>query len=148
MIRWTDLDAEPLTGNSLLYPHGQQRFPEAATLNDVNPRLSVKVARDFVNQFWETWLRNMPPTLMLRSKWFRPRNNLKIGDYVIVLEPGMKGKTAPRGLSEHAVVSKTFPGKDGLVRKVELRLSGQRTLTRPFHKLSLIATAEELSSCK
>ena len=95
---------------------------------------------------WESWLRNMPPSLMLRSKWFRSRRNLRVGDYVIVLEPGMKGKTSPRGLWEHAIVEKTLPGRDELVRKVELRLSGQRNLTRPIHKLCLIATVEELNS--
>ena len=51
-----------------------------------------------------------------------------------------------RGLWEHAIVEKTLPGRDGLVRKVELRLSGQRNLTRPIHKLCLIATVEELNS--
>ena len=86
----------------------------------------------------------MPPQLLLRSKWFRPRKNLKEGDYVIVMQPGIKNKAAPRGLWEHALVEKTIPGSDELVRKVELRLSGQRKLTRPIHKLCLVATAEEL----
>ena len=86
----------------------------------------------------------MPPQLLFRSKWFRPRDNLKIGDYVIVLQPGLKGQSAPRGLWEHAVVIQAFPGDDGRVHKVELKLSGQRTLIRPIHKLCLIATAEEL----
>ena len=87
----------------------------------------------------------MPPQLLLRSKWFRARSNLHVGDYVIILDPGLKGKSAPRGLWEHAIVAKTFPGKDNLVRKVELRLSGQRYLMRPIHKLCLIATSEELN---
>ena len=86
----------------------------------------------------------MPPHLLFRSKWFRPRQNLKVGDYVIVLEPGLKGQTAPRGLWEPAIVTEVFPGNDGLVRKANLRLSGQRRLTRPIHKLCLIATFEEL----
>ena len=75
----------------------------------------------------------MPPQLLFRSKWFRPRESLKTGDYVIVLQPGLKDHAAPRGLWEHAVVTKTFPGDDGLVRKVELKLAGQRTLIRPIH---------------
>ena len=87
---------------------------------------------------------HMPPHLLFRSKWFKPRENLKNGDYVIVLKPGLKGQSAPRGLWEHAIVVNTFPGADGRVRKVELRLSGQRKLFRPIHKLCLLATAEEL----
>ena len=66
----------------------------------------------------------MPPHLLFRNKWFRLRKNVKTGDYVIILEPGMKDRAAPRGLWEHAIVTKTFPGIDGLVRKCELRLPG------------------------
>ena len=44
-------------------------------------------------------------------------------------------------LWEHAIVENCLTGSDGLVRKVNLRLSGQRKLTRPIHKLCLIATA-------
>jgi len=88
----------------------------------------------------------MPPQLLFRNKWFKIRQNLKEGNYVIVLEPELHGQLAPRGLWEHDIVEKTMPGRDGLVRKVELRLSNQRKLTRPIHKLCLIATAEELAS--
>ena len=89
-----------------------------------------------------SWMRN--PHLLLRSNWFKPRENLESGDYVIVLKPGLKGQSAPRGLWEHAIVVNTFPGSDGRVRKVELRLSGQRKLFPPIHKLCLLAIAEEL----
>ena len=62
------------------------------------------------------------------------------------MQPGIKSKTAPRGLWEHALVEKIILGLDRLVRKVELRLFDQRKLMRPIHKLCLIATAEELKS--
>jgi len=141
-----DLDEEPLTGNTLLFPHGQTPVPQNQSVDGLDPRKSVKIAHSFLKTFWESWMRNMPPQLMMRSKWFKTRQNLKIGDYVIILEPGLHGQLAPRGLWEHAIVEKTFPGSDKLVRKVELRLSGQRKLTRPIHKLCLIASAEELAS--
>ena len=64
---------------------------------------------------------------------------------MIILDPGLKGKSASRGVWEHAIVPKTFPGNDNLVRNVELRLSSQRYLMRPIHKLCLIATSEELN---
>ena len=46
----------------------------------------------------------------------------------------------------NAVAIQTFPGDDGLVRKLEVKLSGQPTLIRPIYKLCLIATNEELNS--
>ena len=138
-----DLDEGPFTGNTLLFPHGQPSIPQPQMIEPLNPRISYKSVQSFVEQFWEAWIRHMPPHLLFRNKWFRPRKNVKTGDYVIILEPGMKGRAAPRGLWEHAIVTKTFPGIDGLVRKCKLRLSGQRMLIRPIHKLCLIATAEE-----
>ena len=65
-----DLDEELLTGNTLLYPHGQHRNAKPHALENIDPRLSVKAVHAFLRQFWESWLRNMPPSLMLRSKWF------------------------------------------------------------------------------
>ena len=141
-----DLDEEPISGNSLLFPYKKYSIPQPPISETINPMKYVKDVQMLINQFWKCWLHNMPPQLLFRSKWFRPRESLKTGDYVIVLQPGLKGHAAPRGLWEHAVVTKTFPGDDGLVRKVELKLAGQRTLIRPIHKLCLIATAEELNS--
>ena len=139
-----NLDEEPFSGNTLLYPYGQKPVPQSSTSDYVDPRVSIKRTQCFINTFWDSWMRNMPPHLLLRSKLFKPRENLKNGDYVIVLKPGLKGQSAPRRLWEHAIAVNTFPGSDGRVRKVELSLSGQRKLFRPIHKLYLLATAEEL----
>ena len=139
-----NLDEELFSGNTLLYPYGQKPVPQLSTPDYIDPRVSIKRAQCFINTFWDSWMRNMPPHLLLQSKWFKLRENLKNGDYVIVLKPGLKGQSAPRGLWDHAIVVNTFPGCDGRVRKVELCLSGQRKLFRPIHKLCLLATAEEL----
>ena len=84
-----NLDEEPFTGNSLLYPHGQPTISQSKITFD-NPKDSICRAQKFIKNFWEAWMRNMPPHLLFRNKWFRPRDNLKIGDYVNVLEPGLK----------------------------------------------------------
>ena len=128
----------------MLYPYGQKPVPQSPAADYVDPRVSIKRAQRFIKTFWDSWMRNMPPHLLLRSKWLKPRENLKNGDYVIVLKPGLKGQSAPRELWEHTIFVNTFPGSDGRVRKVELRLSGQRKLFRPVHKLCLLATTEEL----
>ena len=139
-----DLDKEPFSGNTLLYPYGQHLVPQINASEVTDPRKSIKQAQNFINAFWESWMLNMPTHLLLRNKWFRPRRNLKKGDYVIVLKPGLKGQPALRGMWEHTIVVNTFPEPNGFVRKIELRLSGQRKLLRPIHKLCLLATEEEL----
>ena len=63
---------------------------------------------------------------------------------MINLEPGMKGKTAPRSQWKKGIVTKVHPSADGLVRSVTIRDSNQTELKRPIHKLCLIATRGEL----
>ena len=88
----------------------------------------------------------MPPQLNYRNKWFHTRDNLENGDYVIILEKGMKGQTAPRSLWKKGIVIATHPGTDGLVRSVTVRDSKRNEYVRPIHKLCLIATRAELES--
>ena len=64
-----DLDEEPITGSPLLYPFDGQHVPQPEC--DIDVRMSVKFVQGFVKRFWESWIRNMPPQLLLRSKWFR-----------------------------------------------------------------------------
>ena len=75
-----------------------------------------KVAQGKTDMFWETWIKHMPPQLISRNKWFHTRDNLEIGDFVINLEQGMKGKSAPRSQWKKGVITKAHPGIDGLVR--------------------------------
>ena len=75
-----DLDEEPFTGNTLVYPHGQPTVLQPKEHGIHNLRLFIKAAQRFINVFWVSWMRNMPPQLLLRSKWFRPRKKLKEGD--------------------------------------------------------------------
>ena len=91
-------------------------------------------------------MHNTPPQLLLRNKWCKTRHNLSVGIYVIVLESALHGNFDSSGLWEDAIVDKTFADFDGLLRKLELRLSGQPKYIRPINKLCLIAAAEELAS--
>ena len=60
-----DLDEEPFTGNTLIFPHGQPTVlqPQEHGVHDL--RLSIKAAQTFINVFLDSWMRNMPPQLLL-----------------------------------------------------------------------------------
>ena len=90
-----DLDEKVFSGNTLLYPYGQHPISQINASEFIDPRKSIKQAQNFIKTFWESWMLNMPPHLLLRNKWFRPTRNLKKGDYVIALKPGLKGHPAP-----------------------------------------------------
>ena len=78
------------------------------------------------------------PTLLPRNKWYRVRENVQIGDLVLQVDPNYR-----RAQWKMAVIIDTYPGEDGLVRKVRIRTQTGE-YDRPIHKLCLIATHEEL----
>ena len=144
-------DGEPdefhcITGNSILHPYNQADVPQHADEDCRNLRDMVKVAEAKVKEFWDTWLRHMPPQLNRRNKWYHARENLQVGDFVLNLQPGLKGGSAPRGTWLKAIVAEVHPSADGLIRSVTIRDSKHTQLKRPIHKLCLIATKQELEN--
>ncbi|CAB4029374.1 Hypothetical predicted protein [Paramuricea clavata] len=106
----------------------------------------LKIAEKQVTMFWDTWLRHIPPQLLLPNKWFRARDNLKEGNFVINLQPGLKRGTLRRGLWKKGIVREVQSSQDNSVRIVTIRESAGNLYKRPIHKLCLIATKEELES--
>ena len=139
---------EFITGNSILHPYGQGNLPQYPPGDEVNPRNMFRIIQGKIDMFWKIWLKHMPPQLNFRNKWFHTRENLGKGDYVIILEKGIKGKSAPRSFWKKGIVTDIHPGTDGLVRTVTIRDSCHNEYVRPIHKLCLIATRAELEDEK
>lgn len=139
------VDSPSVTPNSILHGHGIE-VPQQIidTEERVNPRDRYRTIQKQIQIFWENWMRFMPPQLLRRTKWFRTRDNLQVGDLVLLTKTGLKGQYAPRATWERALVTAVHPGDDGLVRKVTVRTSDKSEYDRPIHKMSLLATKEEL----
>ena len=75
---------------------------------------------------------------LTRNKWFRKKENVKMGDLVLVLNSHRK-----RLKWEMALIVDTYPSEDGLVRKVRIRTHNGE-YDRPIYKLRVIATKQEL----
>ncbi|XP_064621743.1 uncharacterized protein LOC135484295 [Lineus longissimus] len=88
------------------------------------------------NQFWQQWRTDFLPTLQERKKWVNPTRNVMINDIVLVIDEDQARCDWPLGR-----VIETSPGRDGLVRKVKLRV-GKGTFERPIHKLVLLLRGE------
>ena len=106
----------------------------------VNTRHLLRSTENRVREFWNCWLKYFAPNLLPRNKWFRKRENVKIGDLVLELDPKLR-----RCQWKMAFVIDTYPGNDGLVRKVKIK-TDVGEYDRPIHKLCLIATKEELNA--
>ena len=85
-----------ITANDILHPYEQATVPQVASDETANLVGMLRNVQRKVESFWSCWLKHIPPQLNVKNKWFHPRSNLEKGDYVLVFEPGMKGKSAPR----------------------------------------------------
>lgn len=99
--------------------------------DDLIGRMCWKKGLRLADHFWSRWVKEYLPTLAPRPRTGPPRP-LKEGDLVLVVDGNL-----PRGVWLKGRISKTFPGKDGVVRAVEVATS-TGVLKRPVRKLVII----------
>ncbi|XP_043987727.1 uncharacterized protein LOC122839815 [Gambusia affinis] len=101
-----------------------------------------KRVQSLADIFWSKWRREYLHTLQLRHKWQDKKQSLKEGDIVL-----LKDSQAKRNEWPMSIISKTIPGKDGLVRKVEVTTSHagtKKTFSRPVTEVVLLLSSEQL----
>ena len=111
---------EPITPSHFLV--GKNLSERSASVEDPeNVRSSVLSEREVLrrkklDRFWKIWsddyIRNLPPTVVK----FQKRGQLKEGSVVLIHEENLPRLRWPVG-----VVVKLYPGRDGLVRAVDVR---------------------------
>ena len=88
--------------------------------------------------FWEKWKNEYLYTLQERQKWQESVDNLKKDDVVLLKSDNFRNDW-PLGL-----VLRTFPGADGLVRKIEVQVTKddkKSTYVRPVTDVVLLLPA-------
>ncbi|KAJ8353216.1 hypothetical protein SKAU_G00207830 [Synaphobranchus kaupii] len=91
--------------------------------------------------FWARWRKEYLNTLQSRQKWHRKKPNLKVGDVVL-----MKDNQARRNEWPMGIILKALPSKDGLVRKVEIKVTRHqttKTFSRPTSEVVLLLSSED-----
>jgi len=130
-------ESPPITPNDILI--GRHSPPPQPLAEDrVNPRDLLRATQKRIEEFWCCWMKYFSPNLLPRNKWYRNRENLAEGDLVLLID-----KKQRRTKWDMAIVTTTYPGNDGLVRKAKVKTANGE-YDRPVHKLCLIATKEEL----
>ncbi|KAJ8007682.1 hypothetical protein DPEC_G00096700 [Dallia pectoralis] len=97
--------------------------------------------QSLANQFWSRWKREYLPTLQVRQKWQDSCPNIEDGDVVL-----LKDSKAARNDWPMALVTSTFPGEDGRVRKVELKVTrdgSSKKFFRPVSEVILLLRKED-----
>ena len=73
------------------------------------------------------------------TKRHRPLRNVLVGDLVLLVNQDL-----PRGKWHLGRIVRVIPGRDGLVRTVEVKAGSSSSLLRPMQKLCLSEEAEHL----
>lgn len=90
--------------------------------------LRWRLITDLHRHFWMRWKNEYLSSLQLRNKWTENRNQLNLGDLVLIKEA-----THPLNWRMGRVI-KLHPGGDGNLRVVTVRTTS-RVLVRPAVKL-------------
>ena len=126
-------DNTPLTPNHFLHwQMGGEFAPRTVDEIAFNPRRRWHRVQELLRHFWQQWTREWLPFLAARQKWRQNRQNLRVGDIVLVV-----GQNSPRREWPLARVAETFDGRDGKVRVARV-VMGQRSLIRPIAKLCFL----------
>jgi len=140
-----DPDApSPLTPNHLLTMKSKIVLPPPGNFQDADKysRKRWRRVQHLSNEFWSRWRKEFLQSLQLRQKWLKPQRDLNVDDIVLI-----KDDSLARNHWELGRVTRTYPDKDGRVRKVQVTLADPsidakgvrvhppRFLERPIHKL-------------
>lgn len=90
--------------------------------------------------FWTRWQKEYLNTLQSRQKWQQKRPNLKEKDVVLLKDKQLKRNEWPMG-----IVVKTLPSKDGVVRKVEVKVPHDKStkiFSRPIANCILLLSPD------
>ena len=95
----------------------------------VSVRKRWRRVQELIRRVWSRWMREYLTSIGSRHKWFLPTENIKVGDVVLVIEPYV-----PRRHWKLGRIEAVYPGRDGLVRVVDVRTGAVKR--RPISRLS------------
>lgn len=133
-------DMESLSPNHFLIgTNNRTDAPGNFSENDLCSKRQWRIAQALSEMFWKRWLREYLPTLTRRTKWHAKSIPLKIGDIVLVVDDKQPRNSWPIGL-----ITNIFPGKDGQVRVVDVKIRSTvyRRPTTKICKLNIETTRE------
>lgn len=131
------MDIEALTPNHLLQLRGSIFHPFQDYSKDSFVRNTWKRIQGLADQFWYRWKREYLSELRSRQKWNKRQRNLKVGDFVLMMDNNL-----PRNQWLLGRVSECFFASDGLVRAVKVNTK-QGMYERPITKLCLLLSMDE-----
>ena len=126
-----------------------------SAIDDLNPADQIafgpkrwRRVQALADTFWKQWRTAYLADLQRRSKWRRPDRCAAVDDIVLLRDPACKRSEWPFG-----IITEVFPGSDGLVRRVAVRVPGKRgsaggsgRFLRHVSQLVLLHASDEANS--
>ncbi|CAH2100530.1 unnamed protein product [Euphydryas editha] len=109
-------DFQPLTAGHFIIGRPLTALPEPSF--DDRPLSALKrfqLIQALSQRFWTLWTRSYLHTLQTRSKWLSPSSPPQVGELVLVKEDNLPPLQWKLGR-----ITRTIPGKDGVIRVVDL----------------------------
>jgi transposase InsO family protein len=127
-------DPDSLTPNSFLLGTSSAAIQVPSVFVDSSrcPRKQWILSQKLADHFWSRWVKEYLPSLTRRTKWHRTSEPVKVGDLVIIADNNLHRNHWPRG-----VVSAVHPGRDGVVRVVDVKTNAG-VYRRPVVKLCVL----------
>ena len=137
-------DPTPITPAHLALGRSLFDLPELEEIpvNEDKTRQRYLYQQRLVNHFWKRWRGEYLHQLSIRPKWNEERPALSVGDVVLICEDNVSRGKWPMGRIEEL-----FPGKDGLVRTVELKTQ-KGNLCRPIQRLYRLGASNQSLSAE
>lgn len=111
---------------------------------NVGHRHRWQMVQELTKSLWIQWSDEYVTQLFKRLNWKNPVENVKVNDVVIVKYENRLKKERDYLRWPMARILKVYPGKDGLVRSVELETIEGAILRRPIHRLCILPLNQEL----
>lgn len=124
-------DFEPLTAGHFIIGRPLTALPEPSF--DDRPLSAHKrfqLIQALSQRFWTLWTKSYLHTLQTRSKWLSPSSPPQVGELVLIKEDDLPPLQWRLGR-----ITRTIPGKDGMIRVVDLD-TAHGHLRRPVLKIA------------
>ena len=126
VIRGDEDVPQVLTPNSLLLGRNTAENPGPTGIPGSLAKRFAQVEL-ITEKFWSRWIQKYAPMMVVQKKWLPSCRNLMPGDVVLVYDDSVV-----KGKYRMAMVSETFPGNDGRVRKVKVKYKNFKINERVF----------------
>lgn len=134
-------DLQALTPAHFMIKHVSQSLPSRNFVGEkINLADRYKLQQTVLQNVWCRWQNEYLTRLHQRNKWTSEKENLKVGDLVLLKEDNLLPGHWPLGR-----VLEIHPGSDGLVRVATVKTKTS-VFKRPIHKLSRLPMPDNPSS--